>query len=208
MINKVFIKKQFLKEWNYYINNGSIDYIKTPLFYKINLNLPKSEFEIYIKNFHKWVKNNDIFGYNILDKMFHFKEIELFKIKYKNKEYHQKDYKSAITWIKSFLQDNNFTINELLDSNKKFDFKVFSLDFIKDYSKLEIDNQILYFQHRNWGVDKMTKDKGNPKNKTEGWGKLKEKLENLNSNIIFTHNGSKINKFLGSARDSQYYPNQ
>ena len=53
----------------------------------------------------------------------------------------------------------------------------------------------------------MTKDKGNPTTKTEGWGKLKEKLEMLNSGVIFTPNGSQLNKFLGSARDSQYYPN-
>ncbi len=207
MINKKFLKKQFLKEWDYYVNNRSLDYKKTPLFYKINLDLSSSEFEVYIKNFYKWVQDDNISGYNMLDKMFHFKEIELFKIKYNNKNYPQKDHNSAITWIKRFLQDNNFTINELLSSNKNFNFKVFSLEYVKDYSKLEIENQTLYFQHRNWGLDKMTKDKGNQTAKTEGWGKLEEKLEILNLDIIFTPDGNQLNKFLGSARDSQYYPN-
>lgn len=206
MVNKQFISKQFKKEWNYYIENNSIDYIKTPLFYKLHLDLSKEEFEKYIKNFYEMIQNDNIFGYNILDKMFHFKEIELFKLEYKGKIYRQKDYKNAIAWIKHFLQDNNFSIQEILNFNKDEDVKVFSSEFIKDYSKLSIQDKIIYFQHRNWGVDKMTKDKGNPHTKTEGWGKLKEKLEKLNSNIIFNPDGSRLSKFLGSARDSQYYP--
>ena len=145
MINKKFIKTQFLKEWDYYINSRSLDYTKTPLLYKINLDLSSSEFEVYIKNFFKWVQEDNIFGYNILDKMFHFKEIELFKIKYKDKTYPQKDHNSAITWIKHFLQDNNFTVDELLSSNKKYNFKVFSLEYVKDYSKLKIEPELNTF---------------------------------------------------------------
>jgi hypothetical protein len=205
-IDKKFIQKQFYKEWDFYINHQKVDYNLTPLFYKIKLNLTDLEFQNYIKNFYEWVKNDNIFGYNILDKMFNFKEIELFKIEYKNKTYPQKDYKNAISWIKDFIQDNNFTIEELLNFNEEEDIKVFSLDFIKDYSKLNIQGKTIYFQHRNWGVDRMTKDKGNPYSKTEGWGKLKEKMEKLNPSIIFKPDGSKINKFLGSARNSQYYP--
>ena len=61
MINKQFISKQFKKEWNYYIENNSIDYIKTPLFYKLHLDLSKEEFEKYIKNFYEMIQNDKIF---------------------------------------------------------------------------------------------------------------------------------------------------
>ena len=53
MINKAFIKQQFLKEWDYYLNRGYVDFNSSPLFYKIHLDLSKEEFEIYIRNFYK-----------------------------------------------------------------------------------------------------------------------------------------------------------
>lgn len=205
MLNKQFIKKQFLKEWDFYLNTTSIDYNKTPIFYKIHLDLTQEEFEKYIKNFYELIINDNNFGYNILDKMFTFKEIEFFRIEFKDKIYLQKNYRSANLWINFFLQDKNFTINELLDFNKGENTQVFSKKFTKNYSELIIDDQILYFQHRNWGLDRMAKDKGNPHTQTEGWGKLKKQLEKLNPNILFIRDGSMINKSLGSIQDKQYY---
>ena len=207
MINREFIKTTFLKEFNYYLKNkGMVEFDTTPLLHKISMDLDEKDTKKYIKNFHKWVLENNDFGYNMLDKMFNFRTIEQFKIIFNQKEYRQVEYKTPIFWFNTFLQDNNFTIKELLLFNQTQKTTVFSTQFFKNTSELIIEDKTLYFQHRNFGLDSMSKDINNPLTKTEGWGKLKGKLELLNSNIIFQHDGSKTKKRLKSIKYEQYNP--
>lgn len=200
MLNKEFIKKTFLKELDFYSQNSKVDYLTTPLLYKIHLDLDEPTFIKYLKNFHHWILKENDFGYLMLDKMFTFKEVPFFKIQFKDKTYRQKDYSSAIAWIKHFLQDDNFTSEELLK------FQGFTLTNTENYSKLEINGTPIFFQHRWWGLDHMNKDKANQNAQRTGWGRLKTSLEELNPNIIFTEDGSEMRKMLNNTRNNQYYP--
>lgn len=200
MLNKEFIKKTFLKELDFYSQNSKVDYLTTPLLYKIHLDLDEPTFIKYLKNFHHWILEENDFGYLMLDKMFTFKEVPFFKIQFKGKTYRQKDYSSAIAWIKHFLQDGNFTSEELLK------FQGFTLTNTENYSKLEINDTPIFFQHRWWGLDHMNKDKANQNAQRTGWGRLKTSLEELNPNITFTEDGSEMRKMLNNTRNNQYYP--
>ena len=53
----------------------------------------------------------------------------------------------------------------------------------------------------------MNKDINNPETEKSGWGKLKEKLEMLNSNITLAPDGSILKKKLKSIEYEQYNPN-
>ena len=208
MINRKWLKTTFLKEFDYYLNSkGKIDFNKTPLLHKISVGLDEDDTKKYIKNFHEWVLENNDFGYNMLDKMFDFRTIEQFKIAFNQKEYRQIDYKTPLGWFNTFLQDNNFTIKELLLYNKTQNTTVFSTQFFKNTSELIIEDKTLYFQHRNFGLDRMNKDINNPETEKSGWGKLKEKLEMLNSNITLAPDGSILKKKLKSIEYEQYNPN-
>lgn len=200
MVNKDFIKKTFFKELDYYSKSCKVDYNQTPLFYKLHLDLDEPTFIQYLRNFKKWLEEDNEFGYLMLDKMFTFKEVEFFKVKFKGKEYRQINYSSAIAWINDFLQDGGFTIEELTS------FPEFTLSDSKNLSQLNIQDTPVFFQHRGWGLDHMNKDKANPTTQTSGWGKLKEKLEKLNPDIIFLADGSEMRKMLNNTRNNQYYP--
>jgi hypothetical protein len=214
MVNKEFIKTTFLKEFDYYLNNRKeIGPHTTPLLHKISMGLNEDDVKNYIKNFHKWVLDENDFGYNMLDKMFDIKEIPLFKIKYNGKEYTHDVGDSPQKWFKHFIQDNNFTIDELINFSIKFNTKKSQNTFSKsdgnNYTPLTIENQILYFQNRHFGLDKMNKDRLNPNGKQEGWGLLQKTLKELNPKIEFIKDGYKIIKKLGNncKQPTQRYEN-
>ena len=195
MINKKFIKEIFESELDIYVGDSNkLNYKTTPLLCKLSLD-SGGDFDRYVKNFKKWIEEDN--------KMFTFKEVELFTIEYNGKTYNQWEYTTAINFAKTFIQDNNFKIEELLGCGDG----VFSNTFQKNYSVLNIDGVEVWFQHRVWGLDKMREERNN-NIKSSGSEKLRKGLEKLNPNIKLTYKGLSIQKKIGTFKDTQIIINE
>lgn len=183
MDNNKLIKlfKQEVKIFGY--NNFIPNRKDTPIIYKLSKNT--SNIKNLVESIIQWISLDIDLGIDLVRSTFDLKEIPQFKITYKNKSYHQKDYgiRGGTKWIKNFIQQSNIPSSIFLRLNTK-DTITFSKkrnDFPDTTSptKLDIQGEIIYFNHKHWGCDKLGKAIDNPNRKTEGDGILCDKIKLL-----------------------------
>lgn len=213
MVNKEQIKQFFLEEYNTFQSSGKIDRQSTPILFKLGYEMDSITLEKYIKNLKNWVDNDIEIGFVFLEKMFYYKEVEVYRIEYKDQIFKSKDYTSTMKWMKDFLENSKIpfsTLSKLNLESPTFAFNILDLGIKTNPTELKLNRKSLYFQHRHWGLDKMNKKVDNP-NRREGDGKLKEKLnllsELLNDNIMLKSDGFKVIKSLGKHEIKEFYEN-
>tara|TARA_R110000803_G_scaffold194976_1_gene258158 strand:+ start:315 stop:971 length:657 start_codon:yes stop_codon:yes gene_type:complete len=183
----------------------------TPIIYKISrLNNNPEEFIIKLK---AGLSNSSDDTFTFISGLFNLKEVEKWKIIYNGKEYKQRNYTKSTTWIKEFIVDSQipFSILFKFDTDKSVTFSKLEKDMPKSGNivPFKINKEDIYFQHRNWGLDKLNKALDNPMRKTEGDGKLAEKInqlsEYLGKSIQFEIDGILEKWELGKYKQEIFY---